>query len=297
MIPEIERRPIPKWLAHLNSVDILPIRDLLADSLYYPSAALDGDPVKYLAGFIHSFIYVDYGAFKHNEVLQTMQDDCRGFRGYRLAYWRDVEEKELTPNGWRPSFPDYKDGGRYRPRKEEYFNDMQPTFPYYWDNIDKLDYIVRQLKRLFPPYADVDWQDRRPTNYNQEHFAIWGIYQRKEKFTDKHGPERFSFLYICDEGAATYHRLYYGNECAPDVVAIIRSDGCGASNWTSFRNPSNIFGWLVFNNPYGKPRFFLCDSQRQNLRDSSYWSEEYKDLVCLINNELGLWEKRHINSK
>lgn len=198
---------------------------------------------------------------------------------------------------WWTSSPDYKDGGRYRPRKEEYFNDRQSTFPYYWGDIDKLGYIVRQLKRLFPQHADVDWLDRDISiNNPKKPFAIWGIYQRKEGFCDAHGPERFSFLYICDEGAVTFHRLYYGNKCAPDVVAIIRSDGCGASNWTEFRNPSKIFGRLVFNNPSGKPGFLLCDGGRQNPQDSSYWPEQYSRLIChwRVNySVLGFWKEAY----
>jgi hypothetical protein len=101
MIPGVERRETPAWLANLANLEHLPIRDVLSDSLYYPSSGRDGDPVRYLAGLVHSFVYVDYG-LAHDEVLASLHDDRHGFRGYALLDCRDVLERELTPKGWRP---------------------------------------------------------------------------------------------------------------------------------------------------------------------------------------------------
>ena len=60
MLPELIRRPMPEWLmvASLGS-DALPIDEILRSSVFYPASAMDGRPVRYLAGFSHSFVYAD----------------------------------------------------------------------------------------------------------------------------------------------------------------------------------------------------------------------------------------------
>lgn len=113
-LPEIA---VPEWMASLTSTTIMnepfPLGELLHDSLYYPSSGFDGDPVKYLAGNILSFIYVDYG-YSHDEFMCALGNS--GFRGYDLVATRSVTERELTPHGWCPTPPTRSDGdpSRYR---------------------------------------------------------------------------------------------------------------------------------------------------------------------------------------
>lgn len=61
MIPEIPIIPMPCWLAKLDEKSMLscrfPLLEILQDSLYYPSFRFDGEPIKYLAGNIYSFMY------------------------------------------------------------------------------------------------------------------------------------------------------------------------------------------------------------------------------------------------
>ncbi|MBC8386388.1 MAG: hypothetical protein H8E09_00940 [Gammaproteobacteria bacterium] len=108
---------VPNWLTNL-SIDTIksepfPLDQVLQDSLFYPSSGFDGDPVRYLAGNILSFIYVDYG-YSHEEFMNAL--DNPGFLGYDLIANRSVAEKELTPRGWRPTPPTGSDGAppRYR---------------------------------------------------------------------------------------------------------------------------------------------------------------------------------------
>ena len=65
MLEQLPRMSIPRWLVEISPSTItdkpFPIAEVLKDSLYYPSSGFDGDPVKYLAGNIFSFIYVDSG--------------------------------------------------------------------------------------------------------------------------------------------------------------------------------------------------------------------------------------------
>jgi hypothetical protein len=116
VLRQLSLQPTPDWLA--GSADSLlqrdlPIRELLQDSLYYPSCALDGDPVRVLGGNVLSFVYVDYGI--PADLLKAAL--IHGFRGYRMVATRQVREDELVPHGWRPKLPMPEDGdpeSRYR---------------------------------------------------------------------------------------------------------------------------------------------------------------------------------------
>lgn len=103
MIETLALKDGPAWLASLTAESIrsgrFPLRDILRGSLFYPASGFDGDPVKYLGGYVHSFIYADYGvdeeAFEH--ALQAP-----GFHGYRILGKRAVDEKCLAGRNWDP---------------------------------------------------------------------------------------------------------------------------------------------------------------------------------------------------
>ena len=123
MIDSLPKKKMPKWLTHIdteNQSSTFPLKGILRDSLYYPSSGLDGDPVKYLSGNIHSFVYVDYGI--GSDELDTELNNP-GFNGYHKILSRSITEKELTPNGWQPSPPSRHDGNPGR-----YLNDMKKPF-------------------------------------------------------------------------------------------------------------------------------------------------------------------------
>jgi len=108
--PHILRaNPVPQWLMAVDLSHPIPIREVLEGSLYYPSSGRDGDPVRYLSGLAHSFVYVDYGVDKE-DLLKSISDPKHSFHGYNLLGIRDVPEKELVPEGWRPIPPLPKDG-------------------------------------------------------------------------------------------------------------------------------------------------------------------------------------------
>lgn len=87
MLQQLPEIATPNWLSQLSSETILgtpfPLHELLRDSLYYPSSAFDGDPIRHLAGNFLSFIYVDYGVsqdrYTHNSVrLKVKQHQLVG---------------------------------------------------------------------------------------------------------------------------------------------------------------------------------------------------------------------------
>jgi hypothetical protein len=93
MIAEIPASPEPKWLmSAAEPLGPLPLVELLQDSVYYPACGFDGDPIKYLAGNFHSFVYTDYGQDRA-ELIRRFGE----FRGYRVLALRDVERQEIIP--------------------------------------------------------------------------------------------------------------------------------------------------------------------------------------------------------
>ncbi len=91
----------------------LPLKDLLHNSLYYPSSGFDGGVIKdcnTLARNLNivSFIYCDYAMGE--ATFKRYQDD---FAGYHILATRSLTPRELTPNGWQPQPPPRTDPQRY----------------------------------------------------------------------------------------------------------------------------------------------------------------------------------------
>ncbi len=213
MVPGVERQDMPDWLRDLpdngNFSNTFSIAQILKNSLFYPASEMDGKPVKYLAGMVHSFVYVDYG-IDRKEVLESLHGEQHGFLGYSVLGWREVSERELAPNGWETLRPLPNDGN--------------------------------PLKYL---------------EYIKEPFAIWSVYKRDDGRGESHGPDRFSLLYICQDGVVAFRTLYHGNHCSPSVMAIIQPGTGFGQNWTDFSDPEKILGRSVLQNPHGTPKYLL----------------------------------------
>lgn len=98
------------WLRDVSDAHELPspipLPSILANSCYYPASGLDASPVIILNGFIHSFVYADYG-IKRDDYLREIAQT--GFRGYTMILSRDVERPEIVPSTWQPQMPRYYD--------------------------------------------------------------------------------------------------------------------------------------------------------------------------------------------
>lgn len=244
MIPGIPRRPVPDWLVRLDPWSPFPLEEVLQGSLYYPSSGRDGDPIRYLGGFMHSFIYVDYGIAR-GEVLASLEDEHHRFRGYRKLFIQDLGVKDLTPQGWRQLPPREFDG---RPPAG-------------------------------PP------QGVAP-------FAIWTVFDREDGYGEEHGPERFSLVFLCGDGVASFQALYHGNRCRPEVVAIIQPGHGFGGNWTDFSVPGLIFSKSVQLNPAGRPDYLLYGGWARGFTEPCW--PRYRDMVHrwrVAGGELTLWRE------
>ena len=238
---------VPEWLTELSSDSMkgqFPLEKLLQDSLYYPACGFDGNPIKYLAGNILSFVYVDYG-YNRDDLINELKNG--GFRGYKRVGERSVTERELTPKGWTPTPPNSLDGEPSRSR----------------------DMI-------------------------KEPFCEWLVFERRKDFPVSHGPCRFSILYLCADGAATFQALYIGNSRAPRAVAIIQPGHGFGGNYTNFEDPNQILARSVLGNPNGQPELLLYGGWGEHdLYRESCWPDYYDKNVCFVgkNRNIGVWSR------
>lgn len=88
-------------LRSLNAQSIyqvpLPLKELLADSLYYPGAGIDGTPIRNWAIGVNSFVYADL-SWNLNAYLQALNK--APVRGYCIMAQRQVNRDELVKTGY-----------------------------------------------------------------------------------------------------------------------------------------------------------------------------------------------------
>lgn len=251
------RRPAPAWLAQIRlpEPDALescnfPIINVLQHSLYYPAAGIDGRPVQFLAGFIHSFIYVDYGK-QDADVNEATQ--LAGFLGYRVAGRKRLQKDDLAPAGWTPTVP--------QQFREEVYNFAQ-------------GHIQEWLKR---PFAD------------------WYIFDRESGMDENHGPQRFSLIYICGDGIATYQALYWQNRTAPVVLTIIQPGFGFGGNYTEFCDPDRFLAWTVLHGNGAQIPEYLAYGGYGTVYPRACWPDAYPEHVEWWQhvNGNGVWRQRN----
>ena len=139
------------------------------------------------------------------------------------------------------------------------------------------------MKELIPngwtpiPPSRHDGNPHAWSEHSPQPFGIWAILERLPDYPAEHGPERFSLLYLCSEGVASYQALYNSNRVKPKVLFLIQHSFGG--NWTNFEDPEGIFIQSVAANPVGMPDW-LVGRYRHNAegmprKHESYWPEYY----------------------
>jgi hypothetical protein len=170
---------------------------------------------------IQSFFYVDYGVTQkqieaslygtrdYGENITFRDSDPIGFKGYKVIGDKKLTSRELDPTGV-VSLTTKKGQMQF---------------------VTDTDYVCGTLK---------DWI-KKP-------FAKWYILERQPEFDDTHGPELFSFVFVCADGVSAYRTLYNFNQIAPKYLAIFNpGDGFGF-NWDSFQSEDGQLCKTVFSN-------------------------------------------------
>lgn len=103
-----------------------------------------------------------------------------------------------------------------------------------------------------------------------EPFCHWFVLERKEGWGESHGPRRFSLLYLCSEGVATYMQLYNTNFSAPTAVAIIQPGHAFGCNWTNFTLENAPLCCVMRMNPAGMPRIIFYGGYWNRKSDWGY---------------------------
>lgn len=174
------------------------LKNLLANSVFYPASGLDGTAIKKLSSKYRHFFHADYST-SQEEVENAMANHF-----YQVGY--DLCEQQIIPYH-RLISPRY--GRQIRSTLNDYETDRLTQIPFI---SDRLEY------RNFRPFAI--WSRYR---YNQNRAGI-----KADKAIC------FELLHVGGEACEVFNALYLNAGINPEVLVFINpSEGYG-DNWTCF---------------------------------------------------------------
>ncbi len=137
--------------------------------------------------------------------------------------------------------------------------------------------------------------DGNPSSYKswiKQPFGYWVIFQRLPQRPESHGPLRFSLVYLCADGVATFQALFVTNGAVPRAVAVIQPGHSFGLNWTNFGDRSKIFARSVLDNPAGAPELLLYGGAGGKHRYLvPCWPEYSESLGFLGDTSIGVWRR------
>ena len=147
---------------------------------------------------------------------------------------------------------------------------------------------------LDPHYWDPEWfihfSDYNPNHEIQTPFYEWSVWEREEDCPITHGPERFSFLYLCAEGVAAFRNLYVRNSIVPKAIAINRAGTGSGGNWINFEDSSSVF----MENQADPPELLLYGGvDHREWDDEACWPY-YQNYICFLprpGGGIGVWSR------
>lgn len=117
---QLYKKPPPVWLNDLQSLEVMPINELLTNSIYYPASYYDWQPIQAFAGFSYSFVYVD-------PAIET--EGIPEIDGYQRLFSRSVGARELCSNSYDRKEPTLTDGS---------LKTLQDQFPSPFINLENI---------------------------------------------------------------------------------------------------------------------------------------------------------------
>lgn len=100
-----EKSDVPNWLRSYKKGNAFSALGFFTEkTVFYPGSGCDGHPVALFGGShaTHSFIYADYGT-SAKRIIEELKDPTTSFHGYDLFDVLELNEKDIVPNGWRPT--------------------------------------------------------------------------------------------------------------------------------------------------------------------------------------------------
>jgi hypothetical protein len=142
-----------------------------------------------------------------------------------------------------------------------------------------------------------------PANYRswiKPGFCQWFIFEATETKDGEEKPTRFSLLFLCGDGPASYQALYLSNRIKPKIVAILQPGHGFGGNWTNYRDPNAIFAKSVTHNRSLMPDYLVDGG---NGYENSYTEPIWDDYPTNIANKglgkygwgMGVFEKGEFN--
>lgn len=250
------RRPVPEWLAKIN----LPEPEALEACAFPLRDALE-----------HSLYYPAAGF--DGRPVQFLGGFIHSF--FYVDYGK--QELDLEEVVQRHGFLGYHVTGR----KQLSEGDLAPNG---WSLV-------------IPPPCTDDMhrlKQMREMGFVKKPFAVWYVFDREPNRGEDHGRERFSFVYICGDGVATYQALYWPNKIAPEVLAIIQPGTGFGSNYTDFRDPNGCLAWTVLKgNGEHVPEYLVYGGLLLDYTQAC-WPDAYPEHIEWFQhvNGNGVWRRR-----
>ena len=90
MIADFPGLPFPDWLWADVPPHPMPLRDVLHLSVFCPVRHFDAQPVRYIAGHLHSFVYAE-----EEPGIRALHQKWEQFRGYDVLWSRDIYSADI----------------------------------------------------------------------------------------------------------------------------------------------------------------------------------------------------------
>lgn len=258
----LDRIPVqdsPDWMNKLDLTEPVNLRPILNNSLFYPCSALHGEPIFTWRHHLQCFVYSDIG-YSIQEARDSLHHKTRSVKGYAVT-----QEREL-----------------------EVFEPSQRTIP-----AGPLSH-ENSLNSNCDDVTEPIFRSRSRNRTGERRAAIFKL-QRKPDFSDRHGPKTLLLIYVSADSTEAYKKLYWRNEAAAKVVAIIQpGPGDFRNKNGDFRNQNGDFGQAVLENRYGIPKYLMCGGS--GTRDfKACWPRYSRMLVFWTSSsrcEAGVWKRR-----
>ena len=111
-------------------------------------------------------------------------------------------------------------------------------------------------------------------------FALWSVYERRSEKGEKHGPQRFSLLFVGGDGVATYDALFRGHRVAPRFLCLIRPGTGFGGNYTDFFNEDGLLAQVVTHGAQVLPDYLVTDHAAPG--GGSWWPGHYPVAVPTV---------------